>query len=626
MLNFNDMSTKDIRVWIDNNRDKEGTQDWAYAKAAFFGKLGAAKMERPVIAEGQRPDFTRGGYLGIDEGGALTPPPETSPLEAGILGAGRTFRSFATGAENLFADEAQQQEIAARQAEQDRLFGLVRGQHPTESFIGEMAPYFAPSGIGTGIVSGGLQAAAAVPKLLQARGATKGLLGASRAIRNSPMLDAALMGAGYGLLTPGEDQVEQAGISGALGAAGDIAGRAVGRVFNPVQSTLSRQTKKIVDWAKSKGYTLTPGQQFGSKSLSKVEDSARSYPPTAAPFDEAAEHNQVISNRIAANSIGETAEELSADVLDNAHKRLGARFDELTKDVEIPLSLDDGDLMSIIRRKLEEFDIDPSDEQFQKIINKILPKAKVMPFPRKIKPGDILTGAQYQKFRSAASRKASSAFKRGEVDEGFAAAAVVDALDEITERALGGQALKSFRKVRQQWRNKLALESPGVIDAGTGNVSPATLANVLNRTDKSGFLREANVGGNDLYAMARSGKLFKSIADSGTASRLFVPGMAGMGLLLGGGLGGEDLGEKAQRGALGLAGGALAGVIAPRLASRAYMASTPAMTNALRRVSSSVVPKFAQEAIRTGVQRGVPAQYLYEPKSTSERKLGLLDY
>jgi len=610
MPDFSEMNEDQLLAWLKQNNPSPGTPEYSAAKRRK-DELSGTKVRGPS-----------GGYLGINEEGALTSPPEVSALEAAVLGAGRTSRSFKTGLENLFAGDEQKQEIAARLAEQDKKFGLVREQQPTASFLGEIAPYFAPAGTATTPLAYGAKIAANVPKI--GRGVKKGLLDVSRKIKDSSMLDAALIGGGYGLLTPGEDQAEQAEVGTALGAAGDVAGRLLGRAFDPVQSVLSTQGKKIIDWAKRKGYRLTPAQQFGSDTLRKVEASMESYPPTAAPFAEASEHNVKISNRIAANSIGESADELSADVLHNAHKRIGARFDELTKDVEIPLSFDDGDLMSIIRRRLEEFDLDPSDAEFQKIINKILPKSDVMPFPRKIEPGDILTGAQYQKYRSAASRKASSAFKSGKVDEGFAAAAVIDALDEITERALGGQALQSFRKARRQWRNKLALESPGVIHAGTGNVSSATLANVLNRTDKSGFMREANVGNNDLYAMARSGKLFKSIGDSGTATRMFIPASAGAaGAIVGASTGGEDLGEKFGSAGLGLGAGVLAGMIAPRLLSRGYMGAAPSMVNAN---PLSFIPRSVKDAAQTGARRGATAQYLYGPESTSERKLGILGY
>ena len=612
MPDFNTMNKAQLLAWLQQNNPSPGTPEYNAAERRKNELSGVSTKVRGPS----------GGYLGINEEGAFTAPPEVSALEAAVLGAGRTSRSFKTGLENLFAGDEQKQEIAARLAEQDKKFGLVREQQPTASFLGEIAPYFAPAGTATTPLAYGAKIAANVPKI--GRGVKKGLLDVSRKIKDSSMLDAALIGGGYGLLTPGEDQAEQAGVGTVLGAAGDVAGRLLGRAFDPVQSVLSTQGKKIIDWAKRKGYRLTPAQQFGSDTLRKVEASMEAYPPTAAPFAEASEHNVKISNRIAANSIGESADELSADVLHNAHKRIGARFDELTKDVEIPLSFDDGDLMSIIRRRLEEFDLDPSDAEFQKIINKILPKSDVMPFPRKIEPGDILTGAQYQKYRSAASRKASSAFKSGKADEGFAAAAVIDALDEITERALGGQALQSFRKARQQWRNKLALESPGVIHAGTGNVSPATLANVLNRTDKSGFMREANVGNNDLYAMARSGKLFKSIGDSGTTTRLFIPASAGvMGAIVGANTGGEDLGEKFGSAGLGLGAGVLAGMIAPRLASRGYMGAAPSMINAN---PLSLIPRSVKDAAQTGARRGPTAQYLYEPESTSERKLGLLGH
>lgn len=432
-------------------------------------------------------------------------------LESALIGAGRTADKIGTGVQNLFVDDAEAERLQQEQAEKDRLFAQLSDERPASTMVGETLPYFAvPLGIGGQAVGKALQGTSKIPGL-------GGLLNVGGKVRGSTLADAGLTGTALGGITYDDNQAGQAVESGVTGLLGDLAGRFVGRVVQPVQSRLEGQAKELAEWGRSMGYKLLPSEQTGSIPLKQIEASMRSTPSTSAPMQNIADFNQKKHNQIALRSIGEDGDEVSAEVLGKAHKELGNEFQRLTRNEEIELDYgESGDILDSINNNLERYGIDSIDEIEGgiKYVDKVL---------NKLRDGDIISGENYQRLQSSASNNAQRMLRSTtsqDIENGFLNAAIKDALDDAVERSLGTDKLKAFRDVRQKWRNKLFLENAGVVNTGTGDVSPATLANVLARRDISGFRRGNNKS--DLYQLGRFGQAFKDIADSGTATRQIV--------------------------------------------------------------------------------------------------------
>lgn len=468
--------------------------------------------------------------------------------ESVLIGAGRTGDKLAAGTRKLFnlatGDDEDLQTIRAEQATRDAGYAQLQQDRPVASFVGEMLPYMAaPMGLGSGAARTAANVGARGLKAAGARQGAAGLLRAGRALGRSTAADAAITGGLLGGATYGEDQGAQAALGAAGGLIGDVAGRGAARLARPVQSRLGGMKERVADWAKAKGFKLTPGQATGSQPLIKAEAAMRSTPPTSGPLADIAEHNQRKINRIALEAVGASGEEVSDTALGRAHDRLSSRFKALTQDAQI----DAGDFIDQVGAKMREMDIDDmfDIEGVEPWLERVVDRAK----------NGKLSGADYQRLQSRINSKARSIFRsqQGDREFGFALIAMKDALDDAAERSLGKAQRKAFGKVRRQWKNKVALEAPGVVNTGTGDVSAASLANVLKRMDKTGFLRGKDTS--DFYEAARFGQAFKDIADSGTATRSYLQNLMTQGLLLGGA--GGAAGYASDQGA---APGVLAGL------------------------------------------------------------------
>ena len=554
--------------------------------------------------DGQSKILTSAQPANVFESGMEVP----SGTEARLIGAGRTVDKLVSGVQNLFADEQRQAEIAREQADKDRLFSQLSEQRPISTAVGEALPFFAlPLRIGSGLLGTGLTATSKAPGL-------KNLATVADKVKDSTAADAVITGGLIGGATYDDDQGGQAIEGGLLGLAGDLGGRFLGRIIQPVQTRLEGQSKKLADWAKSKGYKLLPSEETGSIPLKQLEASMSSSPSTSAPIQAVKDFNQKKHNQIALNSIGEDGTEITGEKLDSAHKKLGEEFNRLTRGEEIKLDYgEDGTILDRINQNLERYGIDSIDEIDGGV--KIVEKTVL----NKLRDGDVITGENYQRLQSQANNKSRRLLgvigSASDLEKGFLYAAIKESLDDAAERSLGGDKLTAFKDVRRKWKNKLAIESPNVVNTGTADISPARLANVLNRIDKFGFRFGRDTS--DLYQLGRFGQAFKDIADSGTATRStigrFEQTVGDTGKFVGLGLAGAGALSDAQLDNIlpALAFGAAAPAVTSglfNLGARGYVAGGgfPLKGGLLPPITENITPDLLQ-TVRSVSGRAVPA-------------------
>jgi len=565
------------------------------------------ELQRILIppADGnQSKTSTPGQPVNVFESGMQVP----SGTETRLISAGRTVDKLVSGVQNLFADEQRQAEIAREQEEKDRLFSQLSEQRPVSTAVGEALPFFAlPLRIGSGLLGTGLTTASKVPGF-------KNVATVADKVKDSTAADAVITGGLIGGATYDDNQSGQAIEGGLLGLAGDLGGRFLGRIIQPVQTRLEGQSKRLADWAKSKGYKLLPSEETGSLPLKQLEASMQSSPSTSAPIQAVKDFNQKKHNQIALNSIGEDGTEITGEKLDAAHKKLGEEFNRLTRGEEIKLDYgEEGTILDRINQNLERYGIDSIDEIDGGV--KIVEKTVL----NKLRDGDVITGENYQRLQSLANNKSRRLLgvigNASDLEKGFLYAAIKESLDDAAERSLGGAKLTAFKDVRRKWKNKLAIESPNVVNTGTADISPARLANTLNRIDKFGFRFGRDTS--DLYQLGRFGQAFKDIADSGTATRStvgrFEQTVGDTGKLLGLGVAGAGALSDAQLNNIlpALAFGATAPAITSslfNLGSRGYVAGGgfPLKGGLLPPITENITPDLLQ-TVRSVSGRAVPA-------------------
>jgi hypothetical protein len=460
-----------------------------------------------------------------------SPAEDVGAFDAAMIAAGGATSALSEGARELwtrvkpYADPSQRQtDLAAIQSEGEerrRLMGPLEEARPVATALGASLPAFA------------------IPMGAPAR-AAGGILGrlgmkaAGKAIAASPVADAMLTGAALGAV--------DADTSAAGGAAGGLAGGLIGkgfsRVLRPVVHRTTPSQRRAVDVARRHGFKLTPAQATDSPALTRLEASFRSTPAAAGTFRALDEANQTTINRMAAESIGEAADNVTDDVLDAAYRNIGRKFDEVGE-MAGKVNVDDTLLGKVVG---------VADDYFDEAGEKLPQYDRIL----RVLDKDAIDGRTLLNEASKLGKQAARTMKSNP-PRAFALLRLKDALDDAVMEATEGGARRTLARARRQWKNLMTLMEPGAIkDPTRGNVSAATVGNVLRRKDKVGFMRGKGRG--PLADVGRIGKAFPQHPDSGTAQRLAVPLLtAGAGGTAGYAMSEGDLGQAAVAGGAGMA-------------------------------------------------------------------------
>lgn len=474
---------------------------------------------------------------------------EVGPFEAGLISAGKGASDIIAGAKNLYykatGDTEAQKRLAAEQRMGEEAFAPLAAQRPVSTAVGGAAPYFAlPMGMMAGMTGKG---ASLIGKGI----ASKGLQEAGGNIARSKLADAILAGSALGGATYSENQ----GTGALIGGAGGGIGYGLGRAMFAPKRSLSDVQESLAKAGQRMGMKLSPGYRTGSAGLQRLEAGMESFPLTSGAVQSLKNQNQSAANRVVAKSLGGEAKEISDQFLGETADRLSGEFKRLTDGKFV--RLDDVFLDDLAKVESTAGGSWVKNKDVQNVIDNALEDAA--------KGG--ITGETYQNLSSQLGKAARSAMRgqNSNPELGLAIFQVKNALDSAAERSLGPESRAAFARARNQWKNLIAIESPGVVNVATGDVSLPTLANVLRRMDKTGYTRGKNQS--DLYQAARFGQGFKPVVGtSGTAERMSLPAMMTLGAAAGGGGGYAGGGDATVAGAAGLAGMAV-----PAFLARGYM-------------------------------------------------------
>lgn len=323
---------------------------------------------------------------------------------------------------------------------------------------------------------------------------------------------ATLTGAALGGVQPvasDESRLNNIGVGAAGGAAGQMAANLVGRVARPVQSKLDEPVAGLAALAENKyGIPLNAAQKTGSRPLQIIDSVLESMPLTADRQAMAKALQRNAFNKGVLETVGETAEKATPDVLNAARTRIGQSFNELSARNHVAIGDDFLNSLASVESKINEF----SSPQIRDAIDKALSLAS---------KGEI-DGRTYQTVRSTLGRQAQGAFSRGDADLGQALKTIKGALDSAADSSVSAADKEAWNLARSQWQNLKVVEkaaAPNSADAVAGNVSPAKLAQALLSIDRKGMTYGTR--GDNLSELARIGQaLIKDqIPNSGTAQR-----------------------------------------------------------------------------------------------------------
>lgn len=320
-------------------------------------------------------------------------------------------------------------------------------------------------------------------------------------------------GAGMGALEPvGTDDSRLTNILlGTMGGGvAHGAGKALGRVVKPVQSTLPDPTsalaKKAIDQF---DIPLDAAQRTGSKPLRVMSDVLDELPFTGGKQAAARDAQSKAFNRAVLRELGENADEATPEILNRARERMGKVFTEVSARNKVKL---DDDFVNAIKEIGEESTLFSSPQISEKI-------GKALELAKK----GVIQGKEYQKIRTVLGKGAKDAFNSGNSELGQALKGIRTALDDAATRSVSGADQALWDATRKNWQALKVVEKaakPVSADAVQGNIPPAKLAQALSSVDPKGYLYGTRK--DSLGDLARIGQaFFKGTPNSGTAQRTF---------------------------------------------------------------------------------------------------------
>lgn len=365
------------------------------------------------------------------------------------------------------------------------------------------------------------------------------------------------VGAGIANYMTGDDDTvraifgDMAGqVVGGVGAAGLMG--AARRAITPFPNQPIREG--MAESLSSEGVDLTAGQRTGNKGLQYAESELGGAGAANMMEQQAEQFTQSTLTRA-----GIDAPRATPDVIDAAHARIGADFDQVAAQSTMTL---DQQLATDIMGTLNDYDNFVPAGMQAPIIRHV-----VEGLSNRLNTSGMLDGATYQAYRTQLDSAARGAGANPYLQE--ALYGIRNAMDDAVERGLAQtnpDLVPVWQGARNQYRNLIVIEnaaSRAGENAAMGLISPANLRNALVQQGKRSYVR----GEGDFADLARSGvATMTPLPNSGTAPRMAVRGVtAGIPSALGA-LAGNNLG-----GAPGALAGLAVGAAAPRVAGAAIM-------------------------------------------------------
>lgn len=373
---------------------------------------------------------------------------------------------------------------------------------------------------------------------------------------------------------------KSAAIGGFVGAALPGVMSAAGRVVQPVRSRLSDELTRLAQVAADNGIPLSAAQITGSKPLQILESVFGKMPMTSGPQEAINEAQRKAFNKAVLGKAGIEADNAAPEVMADAFKRIGSKFDNLAANTVVDM---DQPFFDAVRTAQHDYgrrlptDVAPV---FQSYIDDIAAMQAAGGQPGVL--GISIDGPAFQNVYSNLRRAARNAKARPELQG--ALNELANAFDDAMARTgrnpgnlpmPAGSPLPSavnpadeWAVARRQYANLLPIDNAmasTTAAATAGDIPPSALARaVINQQGKKGF----TTGRGDLNDLARVGTAFvrDNVPDSGTAQRMMMQN-----LLTGGAAGGAGYLGTGGDPTTGIAMAAL-GLGGPRAVQAAYNA------------------------------------------------------
>lgn len=342
---------------------------------------------------------------------------DNSPMQAGLIGAGRMMTQLGRGVQQgyygLTSNQSAQDALKAKSDEEAALYKPLQEAHPLATALGEGAP----------MLAGG-------PLTMAAAGALE-----------------------YG--TPQEKALRAAGgfVGGKVGQA---VGNVAGRVLQPVRGLASDATQAVFD---KFGLQGLPGQITGSKPVQWIEQTLASLPGGGRIRDMMAAQQEGL-NKGAMKAMGSDAAAVTPETVQAGKAALGDVFQNVPKNEVV--NIDQGVAMKLLQVERDHLKNLSPDQRA--VVSQYVDD--ILAHGQNGMPGDV-----YQKARSRIAARANST---QDSELKTALTGIYKTLDEAFMQSAAPEAGAAMQAARSQYRvaktvEKMANES--------GDISAARVAN-----------------------------------------------------------------------------------------------------------------------------------------------------
>ena len=344
-----------------------------------------------------------------------------------------------------------------------------------------------------------------------AAGNIAGDIGQALLLPGGTILKTTGAGATLGAAQPvgeGESRVMNAVGGGTAGALGQTAVNAIGRVAQPIVKNLSKQAEKGVQILKDAGVPLDLAQETGSKVMGWAKRLTSDNPFTGGgshAFEEA--QNNAFTKAIS-KTMGEDAERITPEVLQNAKTRLGDVYNNLFDRNGVRVTRDFQKSLTELKDASEKV-MPEGQKGITNIVNDIMEKSK-------LNMGH-LDGKQYQAIKqqlaAMEAQGGTAGHYAGELRE-----KLFEGLSNTIKKLGNKEDLELLKQTNKQYGNMKKIEDIALKDPD-GHVSPAKLYNSLTTKAKRNAFYQDDP---HLAQLASAGKsvLTEKMPNSGTAARL----------------------------------------------------------------------------------------------------------
>lgn len=407
----------------------------------------------------------------------------------GAMGIGAIFSELLPDSMKQQAQGALTEKLVAQEADQ-------RDKTARYAQLEKERPY--------ATTSGEISALVAAPML-------RPLSGASTA---STILNTGVSGALPGLLEYGtaQERSKRGATGGAGGVAGGVVGNVIGRALNPVRPNLTQTQQAAQDAAGRLGVTLSPGEMTGSRPLRWAEAALADLPFSSGMEQARQKANEKAMATGAAKALGETAEEITPDVLANARVNIGQRFQNLIQSRDIPLDKTfRAEVQNItgskVMQELRNDSVEPLLNRFRN-----MPQGKIS-----------VDGDWFQQNKTALDMAIREAYGASQNGKAQALERLEKAFDGALRRSMSKTEQASYDAAQKQWASLRLMETGQVVK--DGRIMPAALDSAMKNRYKDAY-REGKLSG-ELPDIASLGSTLRPMPNSGTTPRALYSGAAG---------------------------------------------------------------------------------------------------